>query len=79
MTTTKATLSQRMRAPAAPSDDLDPIALLVELQRQFGSCPSYQLIWQHLASARIPARREGRHWRIRRSDVPTIARFLGLA
>ena len=64
---------------AMRADDLTIYELIIELRRSHGErTPSYQTIWQLISSARLPAHRKGaRGWRIKRHDVPTIAKAGG--
>jgi hypothetical protein len=67
-----------MERSMSTSPDFDLIATCATLQREYGRAPSYQQLWGAAASGRIPARREGREWRIQRDDLPVIAAHFGL-
>jgi hypothetical protein len=62
-----------------PEPKLDLIGLREELERQYGVGPSYSQLWFAAANGRIPARREGRSWRVSTTDLPTIAEYFQLA
>jgi hypothetical protein len=62
-------------------DDNDTLGIadtIHELVRRYGRAPGYQTFWWQIASARIPAQRHGRGWRINRADLPAIAEILKL-
>jgi hypothetical protein len=63
--------------PADP-DDLTPIDVIVELRRRYGDAPTYGQLWVLLASGTVPARRDGRAWKIPRAAVPLIAEHFRL-
>jgi hypothetical protein len=60
------------------SPDLDIITAIVLLLERYGQAPSYARMWAALASSRVPARRQGRGWRIREADLPIVAAHFGL-
>jgi hypothetical protein len=65
------------------SDDETDVVTLTQLARwlyeTYGpAAPNYRGIWEMTASGRIPAYREHRGWRVRKSDIPTIAEHFGL-
>ena len=62
--------------PASP--DLDLITAIVLLLERYGQAPSYARMWAAAASSRVPARRQGRGWRIREADLPVVAAYFGL-
>jgi hypothetical protein len=58
--------------------DLDIITTIIQLRERYGQAPSYARLWAAIASSSVPARREGRLWRIRKADLPIVARYFGL-
>lgn len=61
----------------AESDELDLTEALPELRALHGSRISYQRLWLAVVEGRVPARREGKRWRVRQSDLPAIAAAFG--
>jgi hypothetical protein len=54
--------------------DLDlPDALAAVLAA--GISVSYAQVWQAAIAARVPARRVGRYWRVRRADIPAVVAY----
>jgi hypothetical protein len=54
--------------------DLDlPDALAAVLTA--GISVTYPQLWQAAISARVPARRVGRYWRVRRADIPAVISY----
>jgi hypothetical protein len=60
------------------SAKFDLIELRGALERQYGIAPSYSQIWLACANGKLPARREGRGWRVNRADLPLVAEHFGL-
>jgi hypothetical protein len=60
------------------SPDLDIITTIGRLRERYGQAPSYAEVWAAVASSRVPARRQGRGWRIREADLPVVAAHFGL-
>lgn len=58
--------------------DLSLSETLPELRRQ-GLSVSYWRLWAACAEGRVPAHRQGREWRIRRSDLSRVAEAFRLA
>jgi hypothetical protein len=63
-------------APESPKIDL--ITLREDLERRYGVAPSYSQLWLAVVNGKIPARREGRIWRVNRADLPTVATYFEL-
>jgi hypothetical protein len=60
------------------STKFDLIALRDALERRYGIAPSYSQIWLAVANGKIPARREGRGWRVNQTDLPAVAVYFEL-
>jgi hypothetical protein len=58
--------------------DLDLADVNAELAKRHGRGVPYKHLWEACVEQRVPARRVGRSWRIRRRDVDRVAEIFGL-
>lgn len=61
------------------SDSLGIFETIRTLRELHGSAPRYQALWLAIGEGRVPAHRQGREWRIRRTDLPRVAEVFRLA
>jgi hypothetical protein len=59
-----------------PNDLLELPEVLIELRRAYGVNATYATLWGRIMAGKVPAERAGKRWRVKRSDMPEVAKAM---